>query len=115
MKRQRGFSLIEVLVAISILVTVVGLSIGALLQAQSTAKMVSSEANTQENLRAGMHFLVRDLAQAGEGIPQGGITIPYGATSLVNRPGIAGTFPTGYTAIPAITPGSILGQFATSM
>ncbi len=73
------------------------------------------QANTQENLRAGMHFMVRDIAQAGEGIPQGGITIPYGATSLVNRPGIAGTFPTTYTAIPAITPGSQLGQFATSI
>src|SRR6202044_4160088 len=104
MKRQRGFSLIEVLVAISILVTVVGLSIGALLQAQTAAKMVSYEANTQENLRAGMHFIVRDLTQAGEGIPQGGITVPNtGVTSSINRPGTAGTFlynSTGVFAIP---------------
>src|SRR5580704_10834975 len=101
MKRQQGFSLIEVLVAISILVTVVGLSIGALLQAQTAAKMVSYEANTQENLRAGMHFIVRDLAQAGEGIPQGGISLPYTATSAVNRPGTfpATTFPASFITV----------------
>jgi hypothetical protein len=94
---------------------VLGAATAALLQAQHATQAIAMQANTQENLRAGMHFMVRDIAQAGEGIPQGGITIPYGATSLVNRPGIAGTFPTTYTAIPAITPGSQLGQFATSI
>jgi prepilin-type N-terminal cleavage/methylation domain-containing protein len=119
MKRQRGFSLIEVLVAISILVTIVGLSIGALLQAQSAAKMVSYEANTQENLRAGMHFLVRDLAQAGEGIPQGGISIPNtGTGSAVFRPGTGTTFSyagTVFTTLPPIMPGSALGPFIKSV
>ena len=33
-------------------------------------------ANTQENLRAGMHFITRDLAQAGEGIPPAGVSLP---------------------------------------
>lgn len=119
MKGQRGFSLIEVLVAIAILITVVGLSIGALLQAQSAAKMVSYEANTQENLRAGMHFIVRDLAQAGEGIPQGGISIPNtGTTSTIFRPGTSTTFAyagTVFTAIPPIMPGSGLGPKVKSV
>ena len=47
----------------------------------------------QEGLRAGMHFLVRDLTQAGEGIPQGGIELPYTVTSNVNRPGTGTIFP----------------------
>ncbi len=119
MKPQRGFSLIEVLVAISILITVVGLSIGALIQAQSAAKIVSYEANTQENLRAGMHFIVRDLAQAGEGIPQGGISIPNtGTSSAIFRPGTATTFAyagTTFTAIPPIFPGSGLGPKVKSV
>src|ERR1700735_525521 len=115
MKQEKGFSLIELMVSMAIIVIVVGLATAALLQAQHATTAIAMQANTQENLRAGMHFMVRDIAQAGEGIPQGGITIPYGATSLVNRPGIAGTFPTTYTAIPAITPGSQLGQFATSI
>jgi prepilin-type N-terminal cleavage/methylation domain-containing protein len=115
MKRRNGFSLLELMVSMAVTVTVLGAATAALLQAQHATQAIAMQANTQENLRAGMHFMVRDIAQAGEGIPQGGITIPYGATSLVNRPGIAGTFPTTYTAIPAITPGSQLGQFATSI
>lgn len=119
MKRQRGFSLIEMLVAIAILTTVVGLSIGALLQAQNASQLVGYEANIQENLRAGMHFLVRDLTQAGEGIPQGGISIPNtGTTSAVNRPGTGTVFSYAgsvLTALPPIMPGSQLGSFPTSL
>jgi len=115
MKRENGFSLLELMVSMAITVTVVGAATAALLQAQHATTAVAMRANTQENLRAGMHFMVRDIAQAGEGIPQGGISIPYNATSLVNRPGIAGTFPTSYTALPAITPGWQLGQFATAV
>jgi type II secretory pathway pseudopilin PulG len=115
MKRENGFSLIELMVSMAVTIVVLGAATTALLQAQKATQAIAMQANTQENLRAGMHFLVRDIAQAGEGIPQGGITIPYNATSLVNRPGLVGTFPIAYTAIPAITPGSQLGQFATSV
>src|SRR5271167_5035739 len=96
MKQEKGFSLIELMVSMAILVVVVGVATTALLQAQHATTAVAMQANTQENLRAGMHFMVRDIAQAGEGIPQGGITIPYNATSAVKRPGTGGTFPTAY-------------------
>jgi prepilin-type N-terminal cleavage/methylation domain-containing protein len=115
MKLQRGFTLIELMVSMSIVVSVVAIATDALMQAEHVTTMVAYEANTQENLRAGMHFMVRDLTQAGEGIPQGGISIPYTATSAVNRPGTAITFPNTYITLPAITPGSLAGQLATSI
>jgi prepilin-type N-terminal cleavage/methylation domain-containing protein len=115
MKLQKGFSLIELLVSMGIVVSVVAVATGALLQAQKATTAVAYEANTQQNLRAGMHFMVRDLLQAGEGIPQGGISIPYTTTSAINRPGTATIFPNSYTTIPAITPGSLQGQLATSI
>ena len=115
MKLQRGFTLIELMVSMSIVVSVVAIATDALMQAEHVTTMVAYEANTQENLRAGMHFMVRDLMQAGEGIPQGGISIPYTVASAVNRPGTATTFPTGYIALPAITPGSQVGSLATSI
>ena len=95
MKRENGFSLIELLVAMAIMTIIVGAAVSALLQAQNTTNAIAQEAGTQENLRAGMHFLVRDLMQAGEGIPAEGISIPNTAAgvSAMNRPGAAGVFP----------------------
>jgi len=74
------------------------------------------EANTQENLRAGMHFIVRDLMQAGEGMPAQGIMIPHTAaeTSSVATP-IGGVFPNNPTAFSAIVPGYQLGAAATTL
>jgi len=125
MKRENGFSLIELLVSMAILVIVVGVVVGALLQAQNATQGVAYEANTQENLRAGMHFMVQDLLQAGEGIPQGGISVPYNAAgnSAIIRPGVfpptQPTFPNpapgGFTSMPAISPGSTIGQDATTV
>jgi prepilin-type N-terminal cleavage/methylation domain-containing protein len=117
MKLQKGFSLIELMVSMGIVVTVVAIATGSLLQAEHATTAVSYMANTQENLRAGMHFMVRDLMQAGEGIPQGGVSLPNSGTSAINRPGTnpATTFPVAYTTLPAITPGYLAGQFATSL
>jgi prepilin-type N-terminal cleavage/methylation domain-containing protein len=116
MKLQKGFSLIELMVSMGIVVTVVAIATGTLMQAEHATTAVAYEANTQENLRAGMHFMVRDLMQAGEGIPQGGVSLPYtGATSAITRPGTATTFPVAYTTLPAITPGYLAGQLATSL
>src|SRR5271168_3041633 len=116
MKLQKGFSLIELMVSMGIVVTVVAIATGTLMQAEHATTAVAYMANTQENLRAGMHFMVRDLLQAGEGIPQGGVSVPYtGATSAINRPGTAGIFLNTYTTLPAITPGWKAGQLATSL
>jgi prepilin-type N-terminal cleavage/methylation domain-containing protein len=117
MKRERGFSLIELMVSLLILVAVVAAVTAVLVQTEHVSSGVALEANTQENLRAGMHFMVRDLLQAGEGIPQSGISIPVNAAgaSLINRPGTAGTFPTTYTVLPQIAPGPTLGQAALTL
>jgi type II secretory pathway pseudopilin PulG len=119
MKRQAGFTLLEMMVSIGITVGVVTLAVGALLQAQTASQIVGYEANTQENLRAAMHFIVRDLTQAGEGIPQGGLSVPSnGTTSTINRPGTAGTFQfngTGMLALPPVIAGSGIGQLATTV
>jgi len=117
MRRDNGFSIIELMVSLTILLIVVAAVTTALIQAQQVSNGIAMQANTQENLRAGMHFLVRDLTQAGEGIPQAGISVPVSAagTSLINRPGTGGTFPTAYTVLPQVTPGWELGQLALTL
>src|SRR3984885_13321959 len=125
MKREKGFSLIELLVAMAILLVVVSVATGVIIQAQHVSEAVALEANVQENLRAGMHFLVRDLTQAGEGIPAAGISIPNTAAgvSAVARPGtpVAGIFqnagipPATYTILPPVIPGNGLGSVVTTV
>jgi|HubBroStandDraft_1064217.scaffolds.fasta_scaffold20045_2 type II secretory pathway pseudopilin PulG len=125
MKRENGFSLIEMMVAMFVLIAVVAAATGAIIQAQHVSEGVALEANLQQNLRAGMHFLVRDLTQAGEGIPAAGISIPNtaGAVSAVARPGTpafsifenSSVPPSTYTILPPVIPGSQLGSIVTTV
>jgi prepilin-type N-terminal cleavage/methylation domain-containing protein len=116
MRREKGFTLIEVLVAIAVLSLVVAATLGTLTNAFHTTEAVSLMADTQQNLRVGLNYMVRDFLQTGEGIPLGGITIPNtSGTSAVKRPGPGtpsasfGTFNTTWTALPAIVTGYQLG------
>ncbi len=116
MKRNAGFSLIEMLVAVAITVVIVLVALDALTQAQHASEGVSLMSNMVENLRAGMDNMSQDLVLAGSGIPTGGISIPAGGGPAINRPSPAGfayTFvdqtPAPLTALPAVDPGFTLG------
>lgn len=117
MKRQLGFSMIELMVAMAVLTIIIAATMGALVQAQYTTNAVAQMANAQENLRAGMHFIVRDLTQAGQGIPPQGVSVPNTAagTSAINRPGIGGVFPNNPTVFPVVIPGFQQGALATTV
>lgn len=105
-----GFTLIELLIAVAITVIVIVVSLSALTDFQHTSEGIVLASSTQENLRAGMNYIARDLVLTGEGLPTGGISIPSGAGVPINRPGPGGlTFATSYTALPAIVPGAAMG------
>jgi prepilin-type N-terminal cleavage/methylation domain-containing protein len=115
MTRHKGFSLLELLVAMTILLIVLASATSALIQAQHVADAAGQEANAQENLRAGMHFIVRDLMQAGEGIPPQGIYVPNNAgVSSIAMP-TGGIFPGNPIAFPPVVPGYQLGAVATTV
>jgi prepilin-type N-terminal cleavage/methylation domain-containing protein len=126
MKKQRGFSLLELLVAIALMTVIVGTTLQMLTDAIHANEGVTLLADTQENLRAAMNYMVHDLVLAGSGIPSGGISIPNTSTlanpnpalaSNVNRPGPVGalpTFPVTYLTIPSITAGAAQGIPATT-
>ena len=71
-------------------------------------------ADSNQNLRAATNLMIRDLMQAGRGIPTGGVPIPSGAgTTLLNRPGPIGAAYTfdnvNYTTLFAVVAGPGLG------
>jgi len=112
-KRQAGFSVAELLVALVITLIVLATALQAFNEATRANEGATLMAEMNQNLRAGMNLMLRDLLRAGGGIPTGGIPVPSGAgVLLINRPsplGVAYTWPAGTVAIPALTPGAGLG------
>ncbi len=112
MRRKAGFSLIEMMVSVSILVTVVGVSLKMLIDAQHAYEGVTDMADLQQNLRASMINMQRDIIQAAEGLPSTGLSYPQGGgVAAINRPspnGKAYTFPgpAVSSTIADITPGT---------
>jgi type II secretory pathway pseudopilin PulG len=80
LKREIGFSLLELMVSVSILVAVVGVTLKVLVDAQHANEGVTLLADMNANLRSSMVDMGRDIIQAGESIPQGGIGYPQGLT-----------------------------------
>ena len=120
MKQQAGFSILELMVAIAVTLIVVAATLGALTDALHANEGITLLADMTENLRAGMSYMTRDLVLAGEGIPTGGISIPF--TGDVNTPPnntsaapfwpgptVGTTFPITYQTIPGVTPGPFMG------
>lgn len=114
MRSQSGFSFIELLVAMAITLIVVSATLGAFNQAVRTNEAATLMADMEQNLRAGANLIIRDLIQAGQGIPVGGIPIPSGTGAQpIQRPSPSGssyTFPTNYVVLPSVTPGASIGH-----
>lgn len=114
MKQKNGFSLIELMTAMAVMLIVTTATVTALMQAARVTQGVTMEAATQENLRAGMHFMVRDIMQAGEGLPPAGISIPNSGSEVsgVNWPSTSTVFTSTYVILNGIVPGYQMGQLA---
>ncbi|HYL85296.1 MAG TPA: prepilin-type N-terminal cleavage/methylation domain-containing protein [Candidatus Angelobacter sp.] len=130
MKKNAGFTLIELMVAIG--VSSVALAAAVLMFRDSTKanSNVTQNSDMSDNMRAGLNLIVQDLIQTGTGIPTGGISIPNTANAAgcntggkVNRPPAVLTLtfngPNAASAgcnviLPAIEPGPDLGPTVTS-
>jgi prepilin-type N-terminal cleavage/methylation domain-containing protein len=109
---QTGFSLIELMVAMAVLMIIVAATMSAFTDATRVNEVSTLQADVNQNLRAGMNLMIRDLIQTGQGIPTGGIPIPLGGVPAINRPSpptLALTFPLGASVLPAVSPGALAG------
>ena len=74
-KSQRGFSLLELLVASSIGLTVILMATSLFKTGMDTTMRVTQRAETQQNLRAGVELMTKDISMAGAGLPSGGLQL----------------------------------------
>ena len=107
-----GYSLVELMVAMGLSLLLLGMTFTMTNQLYNTVDLAGTMGDVNENLRAAVNAVSRDLSTAGAEIPLGGIPIPNGGTAtLINRPGPPGsayTFPPIGT-IPVVTPGGSKG------
>jgi len=117
-KRETGFTLIELLVAMSVTLLIAAATLGLFSYAMNVNASGSQIGNIDSNLRSAMNLVVRDLLQAGQGYPTGGVALPTGSgCQNINRPIYTATAqfpygcanPTTYPNMPAVAPGSGLG------
>lgn len=112
MKDESGFTLAELLVSMVITLIVVGTALGTFSDAMFLNQSANLITETNQNMRAGINLMTRDLMQTGQGIPIGGIPIPGGAGAVAilrpSPPGFVYTFPPD-PVMTAVTPGDGLG------
>ncbi len=116
MKQEAGFSLVEVLMATTITLVVLGLTASAFVNGLNANNAIELLTGTNQNLQTGSTFITNDLMKAGQDVPQGGITIPNGAGATAitwPRPPTNATDPTptfpASAVMRAVTPGDALG------
>jgi len=79
----RGFTLLEMTVAIAVGLIVIGSAVGLFRQALNASFVVTQRAQMQQEARAAVGMMSKDISLAGSGLPTGGVQLPTksGATA----------------------------------
>jgi prepilin-type N-terminal cleavage/methylation domain-containing protein len=108
---DRGFTLVELLIAMAVVLLVMAGTMTALSNAYRSTENAKTVIDVNNNLRIGADLMVRDFIQLGQGLPTGRLVqVPSGTgAARVNRPHAQGSsctqWPAGTVAIQAVTPG----------
>lgn len=108
--------MVELMVAIVITLLLLGIVFLLFDRIYDLGETASAIADANQNIRASINLIARDLTMSGTGIPIGGIPIPNGnGSSQLIRPGAPGSgggvqyFPAGSVVLSAVTPAWTLG------
>src|ERR1700692_4742114 len=78
-KTTIGFTLLELMVAISLGLIVLAAMAGLFKAGMDSAMLLTQRTETQQNMRAAIDLMVKDISMAGAGLPSGGSQLPTGA------------------------------------
>lgn len=96
-----GFTLVELMVALALGLIVMAAMASLFKTGLDSTMLIMQRAEDQENMRAALELMVKDVSMAGAGLPSGGIQLPTGAGST----GLSkfGCDQTGTCHVPAFT------------
>jgi len=112
-----GFTLLELMVSMALGLIVMAAMTSLFKTGLNSTMLVTQRAETQQNMRAAIDLMVKDISMAGAGLPSGGIQLPAGAGSSTSKYGCdqtatchvtTYTYPTGnymYGIIPGYSNG----------
>jgi prepilin-type N-terminal cleavage/methylation domain-containing protein len=112
-KRQSGFTVIEMMVAVLIFTIVVGAIYGLLEVARAGRLSTSQRAEVLQNVRVGLNSLGRDAINAGVSYPNLGAMIPDDRLSLVGAAADADANPDFLTPVYAANDANPVNGIAT--
>ena len=72
----QGFTLIELLISMALGLLVLGATVRLFKSGVDASVLVSQRAEMQQNARAAINLLTKDISMAGAGLPSGGIQLP---------------------------------------
>jgi prepilin-type N-terminal cleavage/methylation domain-containing protein len=82
--KARGFSLVELLVAIALGLVVLTATTQLFKNGMDATTMVTQSSEMQQNARAALNLVAKDISMAGSGLPPGGLSLPAGAGSVAS-------------------------------
>ena len=75
---ERGFTLLELMVAMALGLIVMAAMANLFKIGMNSTMLVTQRAETQQNMRAAIDLIVKDVSMAGAGLPSGGLQLPLG-------------------------------------
>jgi prepilin-type N-terminal cleavage/methylation domain-containing protein len=77
--QANGFTLLEMMIALSLGLIVIGSAVQLFSKGMELTFLVSQRAEMQQNGRAAVGLLAKDISLAGAGLPTGGVALPTGS------------------------------------
>jgi prepilin-type N-terminal cleavage/methylation domain-containing protein len=106
-KTTRGFSLIELLLAMALGLILLASVTTLFKNGMDASRMVSQRTEMQDDVRAAVNMITKDVSLAGSGLPPGGVALPFGPGN--NGPSLYGADQTGKIWVnPSTYPGNFM-------
>ena len=83
-QKIRGFSLVELLIAMALGLIVLAATTQLFKNGMDATRLVNQSSEMQQNVRATLNLIAKDVSMAGSGLPSGGLSLPAGAGSVAS-------------------------------